>query len=1045
MGNWTIYSVGDAAFLEQILISVAMVTGTNDFTRAASIGLLLGIILMGFQSVMRGAKEFNVQQMFVGWVVFMCLFAPTTTVIIEDNVSGDTRVVANVPFGVGAAGGMISTIGYKLTALFEQGYGYIAPYVTETHFADSLNLLNKVRTAAYNPKLMMAIDENLAPGASFRESWDNYIRECTLTKIDLGIASVDGLISQPMPEALRFDSSLFGTRIFLDGSTGRDVDCADGYSQLLTATNQGISSNYIFSRALGQALGTETPEKPSSDSAVLKVTDALQALRFSSYGAIDFVKAAVLKPVYEQAVLGKYQDMNDISSAIMINQAIQQRNTQWASEQSMFMTVVRPMQTFFEGFVYAITPLMAVLMIAGSFGMSLAFKYLQTLFWIQLWLPILSIINLYISTAAAGEMSVYDDTNMTSMYALSGINDVLQNWIATGGMLAAATPVISLFVVTGSTYAMTSIAGRIGGSDHINEKTSTPDVVQPAPFMQNQAVQMNNPLTGTMMTGSEQIVGNTTVGSALTSAVGSAKATQHQAQEAFSKDVSRTYGSMGSQEQRSGFMNKIGQNTASGHSTQHDMLQRAAASLAKSHQLSDSSSQQLLGAMGVNAGTGGGKGIGIGYTGQDTSSQERKISSDEMLKTLKEHGWGDQDSISWSSQLAHQFEGSNGTTFGHTITDSQQESLKKTSSDLTSANETFTQAQQLQQNLGASATMKLNAIGGLMSGEGQAAQTAGAKEALSDLNGFFNSNMAGPAMQAAALEKENLYRNLGMPAKTAQITARLDSMLNPSNSKAGDGAASMQAAAGIMAKATAQGASPTFNPYENSNLSKPGLNSAGLKNEVNGATQDGATQAYVGQANSGALAMFDQHSADPTVTASRGSVGTEYDGLYGNHQDKVAATKAEVAEEKRGQILKNMAAQQRDGLSNTALVAGIFQQQLKTSGTAADSILNSTAYGAERANQRSETSMQVQADYGLPSAMGDYYAAVRQSNDLTGSMEHGKWQNQLANLRSNAVAEAGGDQAGEMIAKHLELAARSPEGKVGNYLREVGSYVNAGK
>lgn len=104
MGNWTIYSVGDAAFLEQILLSVAMLTGTNDFTRAASIGLLVALIIIGFQSLMGGGKELNVHQAFVGWIAFSILFVPTTTVVIEDNVSGSVRVVDNVPFGVGAAG-----------------------------------------------------------------------------------------------------------------------------------------------------------------------------------------------------------------------------------------------------------------------------------------------------------------------------------------------------------------------------------------------------------------------------------------------------------------------------------------------------------------------------------------------------------------------------------------------------------------------------------------------------------------------------------------------------------------------------------------------------------------------------------------------------------------------------------------------------------------------------------------------------------------------------------------------------------------------------
>lgn len=224
MPTWTIYSMGDAAFLEQIMIAVAMVTGTGDFLRAASIGLLMALVILSFQSIMKGAQQLNYQQAFGGWLIFAIMFWPSTTVAIEDGVTGDVRVVAHVPFGVGAAGGMISSIGYGLTSLFEQGYSYIAPALTESRFADSLTILNGLRSAGNNPRVMTAL--NNAAGGDLRQSWDNYIRECALVKVDLGIESPDEILSKPMPDALRFDSDLFGTRHFLTNKNGADATCS---------------------------------------------------------------------------------------------------------------------------------------------------------------------------------------------------------------------------------------------------------------------------------------------------------------------------------------------------------------------------------------------------------------------------------------------------------------------------------------------------------------------------------------------------------------------------------------------------------------------------------------------------------------------------------------------------------------------------------------------------------------------------------------------------------------------------------------------------
>jgi len=70
-GSWNIYTVGDVSFFEQILIGVAMVTGTNDFVRAASIGLLFSLLMIFFQSLSKGLRELNYQQALMGWSVYM--------------------------------------------------------------------------------------------------------------------------------------------------------------------------------------------------------------------------------------------------------------------------------------------------------------------------------------------------------------------------------------------------------------------------------------------------------------------------------------------------------------------------------------------------------------------------------------------------------------------------------------------------------------------------------------------------------------------------------------------------------------------------------------------------------------------------------------------------------------------------------------------------------------------------------------------------------------------------------------------------------------
>lgn len=52
--EFTIYSIGSAAYLEEILNAVAMISGTGDIEALAKVGMIIGVLILGFQAVMNG-------------------------------------------------------------------------------------------------------------------------------------------------------------------------------------------------------------------------------------------------------------------------------------------------------------------------------------------------------------------------------------------------------------------------------------------------------------------------------------------------------------------------------------------------------------------------------------------------------------------------------------------------------------------------------------------------------------------------------------------------------------------------------------------------------------------------------------------------------------------------------------------------------------------------------------------------------------------------------------------------------------------------------
>lgn len=600
-----IYSIGDSEFLEYVLNAVAMICGTSDFVKLVSIGLVFGIIIVCVQSILVGVKELNFQQILVGWLMYACFFGYPVTVTIEDAYTGQVRVVDNVPIGVGFAGGMISNIGYGITELFEQAYSPVASVIGQP-FAEPLRLITALRAGAADGEVINVINQQLQDG-DIGKSLNNYIRECTMMKVAVGQARLEDIYNQDWNVALPFNNDVYGTQIIVNGAAV-NTTCRAGWTQINQQLTQAFNNQQVI-RKINEVMGAMDSNGISSTTDPYNT--ALLMLGKAQTGAQDFIKTAFLEPIYIRAAQGYYKDFQDINGALMINQAISQRNTQWAAEQSLFMTVVRPMMTFFEGFIYAITPLMGFLFVLGTFGQRLAIRYFQTVLWIQLWMPVLSICNLYIVLAANGQISTIGD--LTSFYAIDEASKRLENWLATGGMLAASTPIISLFLVTGSTYAFTTLASRLGGGDHINEKIASNDAVQPGAYYQREAFSHGNSKVEAMATGAENAFKQINMGDAFNAAVSSSRSLANSEVANFAKSYSEMDSRGFNQAENASFEKSLGQSLLASNNKQ---AQAIAKHLIDTKQVDANNTQalhQMVGQVALRAAATGGANFGLGF------------------------------------------------------------------------------------------------------------------------------------------------------------------------------------------------------------------------------------------------------------------------------------------------------------------------------------------------------------------------------------------------------------------------------------------------
>jgi conjugal transfer mating pair stabilization protein TraG len=503
---FTIICIGRIDFLLAVLNGLAMITSANSpsgFYAMVSLGLLVGVLIVLFRGIVH--QQLELQWTLVGWLLFEVMFVPKVTVAVEDIYTGATTTVANVPLGPAAIGSLTSTVGITLANAFGTAFSY--PSMTSAGYMDSLELVNAIRDMDYGGA--NDGDQNaVVPGVDYQRSLRAYLMDCVLYDISMGLPT--SLTWAKLRESgdlltdIRVSSGTWFTTLYLDGTqTGQTQTCTDAYTALAGFTQSKFLP--AWEAYIGSKLGlTDT---------VGSMQGALDSLFGAGRSAQTYMVNALVKKELELSEVGYQELANNEAGVVMRVQAMEQRRTQWASEQSLWGEMARPAIAFIEGFFYACSPFAAFMFCLGSAGVALFGRYVLLALWIQLWMPVLAISNLYISIAAASDLQrlATGGTDPLSLVGLDSVWTETASWLAFGGLMVAATPLLSLILVTGSYFALTSLTNRLSGGAHVDPKIQSPDLLSSAPTASlaslgtHSPAYVNDPVHGLHGYGAEQL------------------------------------------------------------------------------------------------------------------------------------------------------------------------------------------------------------------------------------------------------------------------------------------------------------------------------------------------------------------------------------------------------------------------------------------------------------------------------------------------------------------------------------------------------------
>lgn len=498
---YTIYSLGDTWYLGKVMDAIAMVSGSDSsFVGASAIAAMVGVFMIMFQALLKGGQALSLQIFLVCYIFYMGCFHTTVDVAIE-GVYSDQDVVQkdNIPAGPAILGSVISSVGHGLTEKMEQAFAAVDnPVILGANggYLNSLYTINNLARLSESDKALRDLEGLGNPYLG--ENIRRYIAECTTKAVYVGkryggtttsemqTTTTDGL------KHIIFNSEFYGTLYRDNNGNEQTLSCKEAgeknaldFQSAVTALTSDTHKICEYANIMGFE---KDMASCNAGDYLNNVSSAWEHLRQSHYTMQSLMAAGITRNLTHEGLAMGYRTYGNDLSATMIYQAIQQRNVQWTAEQSMFLNSVKPIMSFIEGFFYAISPFAGIMVWLGMMGLNIFFKYLIMLIWIQLWLPILSIANLFITTSASRALDALPkNSNGMSLQEYEELVSICQDRIAVGGMMMAATPVLSLMVITGSVYAFTQLTSRMQGADHINEKIVAPDAMQPSAYMATQS------------------------------------------------------------------------------------------------------------------------------------------------------------------------------------------------------------------------------------------------------------------------------------------------------------------------------------------------------------------------------------------------------------------------------------------------------------------------------------------------------------------------------------------------------------------------------
>lgn len=390
---WEIFAYHNTEALSGIFNAIAAIMASSTYLSAIAAVAFCGFVAAMIAYMFQPEKLQGWKWLITVVLVYGVLFVPRVTVGIVDKTGGTpNRIIANVPFGMAALGGLTSTIGNTITELFETAFQVLpGPAALPAELAYQQNGL------MFGSRLIQETRRTSIPDPAVRTDLVNFVSNCTAYDI------ADGTIS---PTAFSTSADLWATMgatnparfSIITTATGVTTNTCDA---VYTSINGRLPAQITdLTTRLGQRLNPSLSSLAAQAAVVNQIPQAYirGQIATAASTAADLIRQnAMINAINDAGEMG-CQKINDPSCMMLATgraSAVASQNAAWINGAKIAEQALPVVRNVAEAMCYAVFPLIVLLLFlsTGRTTLLILTGYVAALISIQLWPPLFAILN----------------------------------------------------------------------------------------------------------------------------------------------------------------------------------------------------------------------------------------------------------------------------------------------------------------------------------------------------------------------------------------------------------------------------------------------------------------------------------------------------------------------------------------------------------------------------------------------------------------------------------------------------------------------------